>query len=92
MKTEFTQGPWTSMKCNSGKSLIFGRENCVAVVEDMAVTSKSTEANTALIATAPELWEVLHSIWVNIPSNVIEQYGVKEEEIVAVLSKAANTG
>lgn len=44
--------------------------------------------NTKLIAAAPDLFETLKTVWVNIPSHILAQYGLNEEEILTVLSKA----
>lgn len=88
MRNNYTPGPWVSLNhCNNEVS-VFGQENRIAVVQDMSLTSDNTAANTALIVAAPEMFELLKTIWVNIPSTVWEKYGLSEEEIISVMVKA----
>ena len=45
-------------------------------------------ADAALYAVAPEMFELLHCIWVNVPSDAWPQFGFNELEILAVINKA----
>ena len=89
--SEHTPGPWTPMTHTNNTRTIYGQERAVAVVQDLSDypgMETETEGNTLLISAAPEMLELLKVMWVCIPGHVLQQYGLSEEEIHAVIAKA----
>ncbi len=87
-KTEFTPGPWRA----SGQ-LIFAesKKYPVAAVDGLWLLSGNTfEANAALIAAAPEMYELLSRILGRLEFCKLEQFidVETEREIRALLAKA----
>ena len=91
MRTNFTPGPWEANKQNSNEWIVWGKGQAVAIVQEVSdsIGYNETKSNAQLTESAPALFEMLQTLWVNIPSHIMEEYGIKEEEVTAVLSKAA---
>lgn len=80
--SEFTPGPWKSSNNHIDTAdRKHGIASCNTANDDY-------EANARLIAAAPDMFKMLHVLWVNIPSTVLKQYGLSEIELLAIINKA----
>ena len=61
MRTKHTNGQWTAEKENKNYS-IFSDKMYIGSISSSDVESEQAEANTKLIASAPELLEALQSV------------------------------
>lgn len=85
MKAQHTPGPWHVSDPESCNEVIDSMGRTIAEVEEW---DSEKRGNVTLLAAAPDMLEMLHILWVRIPSHIMEQYGVAEEEVTAVLFKA----
>lgn len=63
-KEKFTNGPWNEKAGRFGDIDLFSYENLVATVSCETIPDDVCAKNAALIAAAPEMYEILSDIWI----------------------------
>ena len=91
-----TPGPWNYKRINGEVGADAAQFTiCKTPTIDLITANapyeliEESRANGALIAAAPDMFELLKVLWVNLPPSVYqEKCGISEEEFGAVVAKA----